>query len=103
MPAKNTTPKPPPFVSWPTAALLLLVLLVSGCKTLPQTPPSVPVPNVRVPPLPSYAVQPKTPPECSPSCLERLTTLRERWRQMLMTPEPQGVPANASTTPSVKP
>lgn len=103
MPEKNTTPKPPPFVSWSTALVLMLVLLVSGCKTLPQTPPSVPVRSVQVPALPNYAIQPTIPPECSPSCLERLTGLRGQWLRMLTTPEPQGLPVSGRTTPPVKP
>jgi len=103
MPKTSTPPKPQPFVSWPTAIVLLLLLLVSGCKTLPQTPPSVPVRSVQIPPLPSYAIQPEIPPDCSPSCLEKLTGLREKWLRMLMTPEPQGLPASGNTTQPVKP
>ena len=91
-------PKLQPFVSWPTAIVLMLLLLVSGCKTPPQTPPPVPVRNVQIPALPSYAIQPTTPSECYPSCLERSTTLRERWLRMLTTPGPQGLPVSGSTT-----
>lgn len=103
MPKKSTPPKQPDFVSWPTVALLLLLLLVSGCKTLPQTPPSVPVRSVQVPPLPSYAIQPTTPSECLPSCLEWLTAQREEWLRLLQNAGRQGLPASEDTTPSEKP
>ena len=62
---------------------LLLLLLLSGCATPQMQPPPAPVRNVQIPPLPVEARQPTTLPECSPSCLEWLTTLREDWRKLL--------------------
>ncbi len=71
----------------PTALLLGLMLLASGCATKPESslPPSV-VP-ARIPPLRLEAMQPAAPPWCSPTCSHGLTLERENWRKLMTVPE----------------
>ncbi len=73
--------KPTPFVSNGTLLLLVLLLLLKGCAT-----PSVPPEPVRLPALPTSAVQPTKPPLCEPTCLDGLTKLRESLVDSLTTP-----------------
>lgn len=73
--------KPTPFVSNGTLLLLVLLLLLKGCAT-----PSVPPEPVRLPALPTSAVQPTPPQVCVPSCLDSLTRWREKSADSLTTP-----------------
>ncbi len=70
----------------PTALLLGLMLLASGCTTKPTSslPPSVA--PARIPPLPLEARQPDAPPWCSPTCSHGLMLERESWRQRMTEP-----------------
>lgn len=76
-------PKQTPFVSSSVLMALLLALLLSGCVTQPQQPPSPPTPSVRLQPLPQSARQGDPPPECLQTCLSKLTSMREQWQQRL--------------------
>ncbi|CRI56423.1 putative secreted protein [Pseudomonas sp. CCOS 191] len=71
----------------PTALLLGLMLLASGCTTKPASslPPSVA--PARTPPLPLEARQPPAPQWCSPTCSHGLMLERESWRQRMTAPE----------------
>lgn len=95
--------KSPPFVSTGTVIVLLLVLWLTGCATPPVPLPPLPVKPVQIPALPSYAKQPPMPPECLPTCENRLTIMRESWLEQLTTLTLQGPLVNAPTTPPAKP
>lgn len=100
---KTPTPrKSPPFISTWTALALLAVWLLSGCET-PRPPlPPEPVRSVQLPPLPTFARQPEIPSECSPTCLDGLTSERAYWQTLLTGEASPAAPASASTTPPEK-
>ncbi len=98
MQLRKPRPKQTPFVSNWTVIAVILVLLLSGCGTLQQQPPSVPISSVRLQPLPQSARQPNPPPECLNGCLANLTKERERWRALLMQAAQPDSSANNSTT-----
>jgi len=54
---------------------LIVTLLLVGCKDSSVIYQDA---SVKIPALPQSARQPDPPPECSPSCLERLTNWRAR-------------------------
>lgn len=83
---QQTKPKPKrkSSVLIVTVLIVLLSLLLKGCAA-----PSVPPAPVRLPELPTSAKQPTKPPICAPSCLDALTTLRERSADSLTTPTRQ--------------
>ena len=60
--------------------LLPLMLLLTGCSTNLNgsnvAPPAVPA-------LPLEARQPRTPPQCSPTCSAKWKAQAEQWRQKL--------------------
>ena len=68
-------------------ALLVSMLLASGCSTkAPNSqPPSVA--PARIPPLSPEARQPPAPPWCSPNCATGLMLERENWRKHMTAPE----------------
>lgn len=80
---------------WRAPLLAALVLLLTACVTQPPAPPQ----GLRPPPLPAIARQPPTPPECTPTCSDALSSELESWQSMLTQPAPQGRPASAPTTP----
>ena len=83
MQLRKPKPKQTPFVSNWTVIAILLALLLSGCAMQPQQPPSVPISSVRLQPLPQSARQGNPPPECWPTCLQKLTSMRESWQKAL--------------------
>ena len=102
MPRKPMPRKSKPFISIWTALALVLLWSLAGCETPPAPPSSKPVPSVQLPPLPSYARQPQTPLECSPTCLDALTSERAYWQTLLTGDTSPAAPASASTTPPAK-
>ena len=68
-------------------ALLMPMLLVSGCAVNPPSslPPSVA--PARIPPLSPEARQPPAPPWCCPTCSHGLMLERENWRKLMTKPE----------------
>ena len=99
MPKKDTPNKRRPFISIWTALAIVLLWSLAGCKTPPKPQPGAPVSSVQLPPLPIWARQPATPLECSPTCLDGLTTERSYWRSLLTGGTSQAGPASESTTP----
>jgi hypothetical protein len=79
--------------------LCALIVLLPACRTLPQQLPSEPVKPAQAPKLAPEARQPKTPPECSPTCLDALTRERESWQKSLTKAGLPARPASAPTTP----
>lgn len=79
--------------------LCVLTVLLPACGTQPQQLQSEPVKPAAVPPLASEGRQPKTPPECLPTCLQALTPERESWQKLLMNAGLPVQPASAPTTP----
>lgn len=101
---KKTTPrKSPPFIRFGTLIVLVLLLWIAGCATPPAPLPISPPKPMQMPPLPSYARQPKLPPECLPSCESALTSERESWLNLLQTLTWPGSPASAATTKPAQP
>ncbi len=70
-------------------ALMLMPLLISACGTQqPSTPPELlQLKPAAIPALPLQARQQPSTPECSPSCLERLTAWRVSTQKLLTSPE----------------
>lgn len=99
MQLRKPKPKQTPFVSNWTVIAILLALLLSGCGTLQQQPPSVPISSVRLQPLPQSARQGNPPPECSPTCLDWLTTQRAEWQRLLNSAAFPASSAKPGTTP----
>ena len=83
MQLRKPKPKQTPFVSNWTVIAILLALLLSGCGTLHQQPPSSPISSVRLQPLPQSARQGNPPPESSPTFSAWLTKQRESWQKLL--------------------
>ena len=97
MPNKPMPQKPRPFVLLLSVLVMMAIGLLAGCSVQPKPLPSTPVQGVRLPPLPSYAKQPTTPPECLPTCWDSLTKEREYWLTLLKgEASPEGL-ANGST------
>lgn len=99
MQLRKPKPKQTPFVSNWTVIAILLALLLSGCGTLQQQPPSVPISSVRLQPLPQSARQGALSPLCYPSCLEKLTSMRADWLKRLNEAGQPDSSAKTSTTP----
>ena len=72
-----------------------LALALSALLQACTTPVSVEPP--KRPPLPQAAKQPPLPPACLPSCIERLTSLRERQRALLESLAAPEKPASGTT------
>ena len=70
-----------------TLALLVPILLVSGCAMKPANSPPPSVAPARIPPLSLEARQPPAPLWCSPTCSHGLMLERESWRQLMTVPE----------------
>lgn len=84
----------PSFVLMPLALLMLLAACASGSPTyLPAAakPPAIP-------PLSQSARQPKTPPECLPSCSAGVEREFSSWLSSPTAVAPPGQAASAATT-----
>ena len=68
---------------------MLLPLLISACGTQPPSTPTelLQLKPAETPALPPQARQQPSTPECSPSCLERLTAWRVSTQKQLTNPE----------------
>ena len=97
MPKTKTPSKPRPFLPLWTALALLLLWLISGCATQPQTLQPSLVRGVQLPPLPAVARQGATPSVCLPTCLDALTSERESWLILLTPGTSQAAPVNGPT------
>ena len=82
-----------------SAMLLPLMLLLSGCASKPGDWPSEPVSAPAIPALPSLAMQPDSPPWCSPTCSAGLMRERESWQERMTELEHQAWPAKEPTSP----
>ncbi|MNE72481.1 hypothetical protein D3C80_1684290 [compost metagenome] len=72
-------------------ALLVPMLLASGCAVTPPSSPPPSVAQARIPPLSPEARQPPAPPWCSPTCSAGLSKRIESWRRLMTEP---GSPVN---------
>ena len=90
MPPTNKRP------AWlPMLPLLLLSAMFCACSSTQYVASPCPL----VPPLPPEALQPPTPPDCSPSCSSALTTELRSWRQLLTSAALPAQPASTPTKP----
>lgn len=77
---------------WPM--LVLLMLLLPGCVTVPTSSPAP-----AIPPLPQAARQPAPPAWCSPTCSAGWRSEVERLLQLSTPPALPARPASAPMTP----
>jgi len=63
-------------------ALLVPMLLASGCATKAPSSPPPSVAPARIPPLSPEARKPPAPPWCSPACSHGLMLEWESWRRL---------------------
>jgi len=78
---------------------LLPVLLLLGCSSKPAAWQPEPVSAPTIPALPSQAMQPDSPPWCSPTCSAGLMRERESWLEHMTELEYQAWPAKKPTYP----
>ena len=79
--------------------LLLPVLLLLGCTSKPAAWQPEPASAPTIPALPSQAMQPDSPPWCSPTCSAGLMRERESWQERMTALEHQAWPAKEPTSP----
>ncbi|GEM_PF-2383877 len=86
------------MMNWKTcgALPLMLGLLLLGCAGKPGGLPLSSLPAM--PELPASARQGQTPPQCSPTCLEKWKQQAEQWQVRLTDPVQQGLPVSGSMT-----
>ena len=77
----------------------LLMLLLAGCASVSQPLSPPPVSPPAIPALPLAARQPKTPPECLPTCSDGARQEFESW---LASPTSAAAPANSASAPTTR-
>ena len=78
---------------------LLPVLLLLGCSNKPAAWQSETVSAPTIPALPSQAMQPDSPPWCSPTCSAGLMRERESWQERMTALEQLVLPVKEPTFP----
>ena len=84
----------------PALTLLSLTLLLAGCasESRHSLPPPEVVPPAAIPRLAQQARQPKTPPECLPTCSAGASREFDSWLSSPTSAAPPARPASAPTT-----